>query len=404
MPQVIILTALRIEYQAVRSYLTNLEEVINSQGTIYEQGAFVTNGTTWNVVIAEIGAGNTNAAMEAERAIAYFRPDIVLFVGIAGGIKDVRIGDVVAATKVYGYEFGRVGDTFSARPNVGQSSYAIIQRAKAEARKEDWLQRLSDGQSLRPRVFVAPIAAGEKVVASKESELFQFIRGNYNDAIALEMEGFGFLHAAFAYPNLKKIVIRGISDLIDGKNADDHQEGTEEERQAQASHNATAFAFELLAKLPVPIVLILEDDELWLARHKKHLMKAGFRTHTTEHAKDALKSLKNNLSIRCALIDEVLYVPPIPLEEEDRELQSLQGIGVVRELRKWRSDIKFVVVTAKPYKKSDGDVKVFCRETAYLQQNPGVVAIIHKFNIQDNPETTYDWLVDLLERSIDNIK
>ena len=65
-------------------------------------------------------------------------------------------------------------------------------------------------------MFVAPIAAGEKVVASKQSDIFQFLRTSYNDAIAVEMEGFGFLSAVFAYPNIKAIVIRGISDLVEG--------------------------------------------------------------------------------------------------------------------------------------------------------------------------------------------
>ena len=43
-------------------------------------------------------------------------------------------------------------------------------------------------------------------------------------------------------------MIRGISDLIKDKNADDPEVGTEEERQERASCNASAFAFEVLAK------------------------------------------------------------------------------------------------------------------------------------------------------------
>jgi len=249
MPRAVILTALPIEYLAVRTHLSNLQEERHPQGTLYERGKFITQDQTWDIGIAEVGAGNTGTAIEAERAIAYFKPDILLFIGIAGGIKDVAIGDVVAATKVYGYESGKVGEQFFTRPSLGQSSYALIQRAKAEARKEEWLQRLANRPISLPRVFIAPIAAGEKVIASKQSEIFQFLRTHYNDAIAIEMEGYGFLSAAFAYPNIQAIVIRGISDLIDGKNDDAIE--PEQIRQEKASFNASAFAFEILSKLEI---------------------------------------------------------------------------------------------------------------------------------------------------------
>jgi nucleoside phosphorylase len=246
MPCAVILTALTVEYLAVRTHLTNLREVIHPQGTIYEQGSFAANDCEWEVGIAEVGAGNSGTAAEAERAIAYFKPDILFFVGIAGGIKDVEIGDVVVATDIYGYEAGKSEELFSTRPKAGKSAYALVQRAKSEARKGEWIQRLATSPAVTPHVFVAPIAAGEKVIASRKSEVFQLLRTTYNDAIAVEMEGFGFLSAAFAYPDIKAIVIRGISDLIEGKNNDSVE--PERVRQKTASRHASAFAFEVLAK------------------------------------------------------------------------------------------------------------------------------------------------------------
>jgi nucleoside phosphorylase len=246
MPCAVILTALPVEYLAVRAHLSNLQEETHSQGTIYECGKFVANGQGWEVGIVEIGAGNSGAALEAERAISYFAPNVILFVGVAGGIKDVALGDVVASTKIYGYESGKAEQRFKPRPEIGLSAYSLEQRARAEARKGDWLQRLSFVPELTPRVFVAPIAAGEKVIASTQSEVFQFLHESYGDVIAVEMEGLGFLEAAQANQRVSAIVIRGISDLIYNK-----IEADQGGYQVIAVRHASAFAFELLAKLKI---------------------------------------------------------------------------------------------------------------------------------------------------------
>ncbi len=252
----VILTALGVEHKAVEAHLKpigqsiRLSEEIHPNGTIYTQGQFKAHTCTWNVAIAQIDMGNASAAMEAVRAIERFQPRVILFVGVAGGIKDVKVGDVVAASVVYSYECGKlIDDRTLPRPRLGEADYDLKQRAQTEARKEDWREQICSGSSseITPTVYVKPIAAGEKVIASRKSQVYEYLREFYDDAIAVEMEGFGFLKATQQVKNVSAMVIRGISDLIDGKNDDSVE--PEPMRQEKAARHASAFAFTLLAKL-----------------------------------------------------------------------------------------------------------------------------------------------------------
>src|SRR5258708_11887351 len=114
---VIILTALPVEFQVVVAHLQGIQEVVHPKtGTIYQQGSFPGKQGTWRVAVAQIGMGGLSAASEAERASNQFHPSLMLFVGVAGGLKDVRHGDVVVATKVYAYESGKAAARFKPRP------------------------------------------------------------------------------------------------------------------------------------------------------------------------------------------------------------------------------------------------------------------------------------------------
>ena len=242
----VILTALREEYLAVRSHLCEVRELPPCSGTVYEEGRLECDDSeSWLVILAEIGVGNVQAARETERAVNQFSPKAVLFVGVAGGVKDVGVGDVVAATKVYGYESGKAHRKFLPRPDVGQSSYSMVQRARAEARKGSWIRRVSGCPDPQPKVHIGPIAAGEKVVASRASSVSRFLKQAYSDALAVEMEGCGFLSAVHANHPAQALIVRGISDLLSGKQKADRRGS-----QSRAAAHASAFAFEVLAGLP----------------------------------------------------------------------------------------------------------------------------------------------------------
>ena len=246
--EVIILTALPVEYQAVLHYLQKPREIVHPSGTVYHWGTFPGMHLAWRVAVAEIGMGGATAALEAEKAISFFHAQIALFVGIAGGLKDVRRGDVVAATKVYAYEAGKSAQCFEPRPELGHPSHALEQRARAEAHHDEWLARLNGScPNPTPRVFVGALAAGEKVLSSKQSSLSLLLKNTYGDALAIEMEGHGFLYAVRVNHAVHGLVIRGISDLIDDKLAADASGA-----QAIAAQHAAAFAFQVLAKFTLP--------------------------------------------------------------------------------------------------------------------------------------------------------
>jgi nucleoside phosphorylase len=255
----VIVTALPAEYAAVQKHLKALKEEVHPEGTVYEVGSFQ-GACKWSVAVVEAGKGNVNAALEARRAIDHFAPAVVFFAGVAGGLKDdMTLSDVVAATKVYGFEYGKAERTFKPRPEMHNASYSLEQRARALARTTDWRKRCKvskanlkkfaalaakKGSEFPPKAVVGPIAAGEKVVASTSSVTYKTLQSNFSDALAVEMEGYGFLHAVHIGKAILAMVIRGISDTIDNKAGVD-KEGWQEIAAAYAA----AFAFELLAKL-----------------------------------------------------------------------------------------------------------------------------------------------------------
>jgi nucleoside phosphorylase len=242
-PWAVVFTALEVEYTAVRAYLDTPVRQHEERGTLYEVGKLPGVHGDWRIALTQTGPGSTMAALQFDRAVRVFAPEIALFLGVAGGRKDVALGDVVVADMIYDYEVGKSTlEGFQPRIRVHYPAHRLLQRAQLVARENRWQQRIRPNWSGPPPAsFVKPIVTGGKVVVHHQSATALLLDQYADDALAVETEGHGFLAAAYVNPGVDALVIRGISDLLAGKDqvSDDYW-------QPVASRHAAAFAIELL--------------------------------------------------------------------------------------------------------------------------------------------------------------
>jgi len=239
----VIFTAIGVEYTAIRDYLGGDVRRQEENGTVYEVGTVAGMRGGWQLALAETGPGSTTAALELDRAVRVFDPEIALFIGVAGGRKDVGLGDVVVADAIYDYEAGKSTlDGFQPRMRTHYPAHRLLQWARMVARENRWQQRIRPScPQPPPASFVKPIVTGSKVIAHDGADAALVLDRYASDALAVETEGHGFLAAAYLNTTVEALVIRGISDLLVGKD-----KANDERWQPAASRHAAAFAIELL--------------------------------------------------------------------------------------------------------------------------------------------------------------
>jgi hypothetical protein len=175
------------------------------------------------------------------RAISHcnFQLDVILFIGTAYRIDTGTAGDVAVPSATFTYE------PDSSEPiYVNFSDHGLTQRARREARREDWLNRVRENTSNpSPAVHVAPIIA-VKDKYHQESQLLRALRSNFtsNQFFLSGRKELKFLNAMTSGNKTPSIMVHGICDL---RRTRSNQTSKEE----IAVKHAVAFAFEILAKL-----------------------------------------------------------------------------------------------------------------------------------------------------------
>lgn len=235
-PIIAVLTALSIEYRAIRTHLTDIEmEVHPTYGTRAEVGRLP--DSPWRVALLETGGGTHGAATLTERAMSWFSPEAVLFVGVASALKnDIEIGDVVVATKVYAAHGGKeTPEGFMSRPETWHAPHHLEQAARHVLRDER-------------HVHFRPIAAVDVILTDSSSTLAELIRRHYNDAAAVETEGSGVATAAHFSGTAGALIIRGISDKADTNKAAANAMGAQQMAAANAAEATVAVIRQLKPK------------------------------------------------------------------------------------------------------------------------------------------------------------
>lgn len=230
LPRLALLCAVPTEHAVIRRFCTDLKWDNQLQ---CERGVLTSGPYAWDVAVHATGQTNSAAGAATAAILRSFRPALAIFVGIAGGFGEKGLDhlDVVAVASVHLYRSGAAHDLPRSRPRSRNSDQQILDRIALLAQAEP----LAD-----INVHIGDVVSGDELLRSLKSETYKLIRKRYDQALAIEMEGHGFLEAA-GRERVPAVVLRGISDLLTDKSLT-----TDSAHQPAATTNAMQLAMALL--------------------------------------------------------------------------------------------------------------------------------------------------------------
>ncbi|MGW4245373.1 TIR domain-containing protein [Nocardia sp. NPDC004722] len=220
-----IVTILREEYNAVHRCLSNKRVVAGSAShlnvhswTVGEIYSPLYNAPFVVVLALSSSPGTSASAMVVKNTILAFEPCYVLVVGVAGGLGNTKLGDVVVANRICAYEYGKIDHGFNPRDSFDCPTDGSISGAATtlESRFPNWYQDFNFLDK-PPSIHIGHVASGDKVVDNPSEAFFQSVIDSRPKVIAVEMEGAGAGAAIQDSRELQRQVgfgmIRGISDI-----------------------------------------------------------------------------------------------------------------------------------------------------------------------------------------------
>ncbi|MBX5449023.1 TIR domain-containing protein [Thermogemmatispora sp.] len=238
---VLLVTATEVETRAVRELAVNewgarFERQYSRIETYYSLGE-IGGAATWllRTQMGALGAGG--ATLAVSEAISKLRPEAVIMVGIAFGLRpgEQQLGDILVSQQLMSYEPQRVG--------VGDGGkMALIPRGDRVTASVRLLSRFQDLDLdwTGAKAHFGLLLSGEKLV--DHPDLLKQLLTLEREAIGGEMEGAG-LYAAAMRERCEWIVVKAICDWGDG-----HKRENKAENQRRAAENAARFVLTMLGR------------------------------------------------------------------------------------------------------------------------------------------------------------
>jgi nucleoside phosphorylase len=219
--EVLFVSALAKEHSAIVSEFDRLLATPPGPAANYQLGE-IDAGQAPRRVAACVAdrAGPIPAALTTYRGVEFFRPRLIVLVGITAGVAGrVGLGDLIVPDTVVEYEATKVSAD-GEEPNGRQHAIdpRSIEAVQAWPRRDELLDQVS-GSSLRPSpgrsvLSTDPMASGNKVIALADRAAV-IARASRKTA-AIEMESLGVVEAGLrSDPQVPVLVVKGVSDLAD---------------------------------------------------------------------------------------------------------------------------------------------------------------------------------------------
>lgn len=206
--KIAVIGAMECEIVSIKQELTDLKELNYADLKIFT-GKIKDNF----VILSKSGVGKVNAALNTQYIIDTFKPNIIINVGVAGGIDScLNVGDIVIGTYLVQHDFDACFFGYAKGYMCTGMEKDKPTKYYCDKNLAEKFQELLEKNIPVNKIHQGVIASGDQFISRRETK--EEINKHFG-ALAVEMEGCAIAQVA-TRNKIPFIVIRAISDLADG--------------------------------------------------------------------------------------------------------------------------------------------------------------------------------------------